>query len=153
MLFLLLHFRFPRCHYFFCSIAIKVCSFIASSFINNISLFITFILICYSFLSSFVSFSCLIKFFQSFVFANLFSFIHLTYRSLSRFTLTYSAVSPFSISQSCYFVFALFHSFFKCRRSHREIRTNMHGKVMLMNHPFAGRCCTGPYFIRTDRNH
>ena len=36
--FLFLHFRFPRCHFFFCSIAIKICSFIASSFIKCFSL-------------------------------------------------------------------------------------------------------------------
>ena len=116
--------------------------------LNYLSLFIMF------FLSSFISLSCLIQFFQSFVFANfslsfIWNIVPLWYRSLFRFTSTYSA---FFISQICWFVFFLFHSFKTCSHSHREIRTNMHDKGTKRNdnanEPFLClavrvRCCTG----------
>ena len=94
--FLFLHFRFPRCHSFFCSIPIKICSFIVSSFIKSSFFLYHGFLIRYSSLSYFISLSCLIQFFQSFVFANfslsfIWNIVPLWYRSLFRLTFTYSA--------------------------------------------------------------
>ena len=87
-------------------------------------------LIRYSFFFSFISLSCLIQFFQSFVFANfsllfIWNIVPLWYRSSFLF---YFYLFCISISQSCYFIFSLFHSFKTCSYSQREIRTNMHDK-------------------------
>ena len=132
ILLLFLHFRFPRCHSFFYSIPIKIFLSLLLLLLNHLFLFITFFLFVIRFFLLFISLSCLIPFFQSFVFANfsisfIWNVVPLWYRCLFRFTfrLYYSA---FSISQSCYLVCSLFHSFKTCNHSHREIRTNMHDK-------------------------
>ena len=126
--FLFLHFWFPRCHSFFCSNPIRICSFIASSFIkSSFSLYHVSYSLSFSFL--FISLSCLIQFFQSFVLAHFsLSFISnivpLWYRSLFRFTFTYSA---FSISQCCYFVFSLVHILLK----HAAILIERFGQICM----------------------
>ena len=77
------------------------------------------------------------------------SFIHLTSRSLFRFTFIYSA---FSILQKCYFVFAfsigLKHAAVHIERFRQTCMTKEETEMlMLMNHPLLGRCCTGPCVV------
>ena len=113
-------------------------------FYHNLSLFITFILIRYYFLSYFVSLSCLIKFFQSFVFANFcLSFIHLKYRSLFCFTLLILRF-PFlkvDISFLLYSILLNYAVVLK-ERFGQTCMTKEQSEPPLC---YIGRCCTGAY--------
>ena len=141
--FLFLHFRFPRCHSFFCSIPIKICSFIVSSFIKSSFCFYHVFLIR-SFLSSFISLSCLIQFFQSFVFANfsllfIWYIVPLWYRSLFCFTFTYSAFPFLKVVFSfCLYSILLKHAAIPKERFGQTCMTKEQSEMlMLTKHPFA----------------
>ena len=133
-------------------------SFIASSLLNHLAVFITFFLFVILF---FLLFSlCLVLFhFLSLRLCKLFSFIHLEYCSV-----VISFSFPFYLYLFCVFHFSkmLFFFFFQHaailieRFGQSTCMTNMtkEQNEMLMLYPFAiGRCCTGPYVVRTDRNH